>query len=319
MIDLLKKNGPYFKANLHCHTTLSDGKMTPAQVKDWYKAHGYSIVAYTDHSKYAWYPELQDDCFLPVAGVETAFTCLDLNNKPLKYKLCHINFWAKDPVKSQYIPEEPTYEVGVINRYIAAMKKNGWLCGLNHPAWSRQTTEEVNGISGIDTFEIYNHGSQALDNNGDGQIQYSLYLSEGKHAWCVSVDDNHAGFDPDGQICAADDTLGGYIMMSMPSLSYENFVDALENGRFYASSGPEIHDLYIDEERDVLVLNCSAVQRVIVKGVHTVKGARIDARDDTITHAEIPLAPIRAKEPFIHVQLMDSQGRRAYAQPYWFD
>ena len=50
MIDLLKKNGPWFKANLHCHTTLSDGNMTAAQVKDWYKSHGYSVVAVTDHS-----------------------------------------------------------------------------------------------------------------------------------------------------------------------------------------------------------------------------------------------------------------------------
>ena len=30
---------------------------------------------------------------------------------------------------------------------IAAMKKKGWLCGLNHPAWSRQSTEEGNGIT----------------------------------------------------------------------------------------------------------------------------------------------------------------------------
>ena len=319
MIDLLKTNGPWFKANLHCHTTLSDGKMTAEQVKEHYKANGYSIVAYTDHSKFAWYPELQDADFLPVAGVETAFTCLDLNNKPLKYKLCHINFWAKDPETAEYIPEEPTYDVGVINRYIAAMKKKGWLCGLNHPAWSRQTTEEVNGITGINTFEVYNHGSFALYNNGDGQSHYSLYLAEGKRAWAIAVDDNHAGYNEDGTMPVTDDTLGGYIMMSMPELTYENFADALEQGRFYASTGPEIKQLYIDEERDVLVLDCSPVQRVIVSGVHTVKAHRVDAADDTITHAEIPLAPIRAKEPFIFIQLMDTSGKRAYPQPYWFD
>ena len=319
MIDLLKQNGPWFKANLHCHTTLTDGNMTAAQVKDHYKANGYSIVAYTDHSKFAWYPELQDKDFLPVAGVETAFTCLDLNNKPLKYKLCHINFWAKDPATAEYIPEEPTYDVGVINRYIAAMKKKGWLCGLNHPAWSRQTTEEVNSITGINTFEVYNHGSFALYNNGDGQSHYSLYLAEGKRAWAIAVDDNHAGYNDDGTMPATDDTLGGYIMMSMPELSYENFADALEQGRFYASTGPEIKELYIDEERDVLVLDCSPVQRVIVSGVHTVKAHRVDAAGDSITHAEIPLAPIRAKEPFIFIQLVDTSGKRAYPQPYWFD
>lgn len=318
-IDLLKKNGNFYKANLHCHTTLSDGKMTAAQVKKWYTRHGYSIVAFTDHSKYAAYPELQSDDFLAIAGVETAFTCLDPNHSPLKYKLCHINFWAKDPETSVYIPEEHTYDVGVINRYIAAMKKNGWLCALNHPGWSLQTTEEINGLIGLDGFEVYNHGSHVLDNNGDGQAHYAVFLNSGKRAYAIATDDNHAGFDEEGEICAADDTLGGYIMISMPELSYENFVDAFENGRFYASSGPAFEDLFIDEKRNVLVLNCSPVKHVVVKGIHTLRALRLDARTDEITHAEIPLAPIREKEPFFRLELISSAGKRAYSQPYWFD
>jgi hypothetical protein len=319
MIDLLRKNGTWYKANLHCHTTVSDGAMTPQQVKDWYKAHGYSIVSITDHSKYVWHRELEDPDFLPVAGVEAAFTCLDPNNPPLKYKLCHINFWAKDPNAAEYIPEEHTYDVGVINRYIAAMKKRGFLCGLNHPGWSLQSTEEVNGILGLDTFEVYNHGSHYLDNNGDGQAHYALFLNSGRRAWALAVDDNHAGFAEDGSIVAADDTLGGWVMISMPELSYAAFAEAMEQGRFYATSGPEIQELYIDEERDALVLRCSKVQRVLVKGIHTVKACRLNGGDDGITYAEIPLAPIRQREPFIRLELVDYRGKRAYSQPYWFD
>lgn len=116
-----------------------------------------------------------------------------------------------------------------------------------------------------------------------------------------------------------DDTLGGWINVSMPCLSYVNFVDALENGRFYATTGPEIHDFYIDEDRDILVVNCSAVCRLLVKGIHTVKAARISARKDSITHAEIPLAPIRKKEPFVRLELMTTDGKKAYSQPYWFE
>lgn len=319
MTDLLKKNGPFFKANLHCHTTVSDGKMTPEQVKDWYKSHGYSILAITDHSKYHTYPHLQDPDFLLVAGVETAFTCLDPKNKPLKYKLCHINFWAKDPETSVYIPEEQTYDLGVINRYIAAMKKNGWLCGLNHPGWSLQTTEEINGIHGLDTFEVYNHTSHILDNNGDGQAHYAVFLNSGNRAWCIATDDNHTGFDPDGQISVEDGTLGGWINISMPELNYSNFIDAMENGRFYATSGPEFEELYIDEARDLLVLRCSPVRRVLVKGIHTVKAVRLCAREDSITYAEIPLAPIREKEPFFRLELITTDGKRAYSQPYYFE
>ena len=54
---LLPQEGIFFKANLHAHTTLSDGRLTPEQLKDFYLAHGYSIVAYTDHRRYVhdWY------------------------------------------------------------------------------------------------------------------------------------------------------------------------------------------------------------------------------------------------------------------------
>ena len=44
--------GNFYKANLHCHTTFSDGVLTPEQVKELYLANGYSIVAYTDHDNY---------------------------------------------------------------------------------------------------------------------------------------------------------------------------------------------------------------------------------------------------------------------------
>ena len=34
---LLPKDGTFYKANLHCHTTLSDGHLTPEEVKEIYK------------------------------------------------------------------------------------------------------------------------------------------------------------------------------------------------------------------------------------------------------------------------------------------
>ena len=33
---LLPKSGNFYKANMHCHTTLSDGKKTPEEVKALY-------------------------------------------------------------------------------------------------------------------------------------------------------------------------------------------------------------------------------------------------------------------------------------------
>ena len=41
---LLSKDGNFYRANLHCHTTVSDGKRTPEEIKEIYKSKGYSIV-----------------------------------------------------------------------------------------------------------------------------------------------------------------------------------------------------------------------------------------------------------------------------------
>ena len=38
-----QKNGPFFKANLHCHTTLSDGHMTAQQVPGAHRLSGMMI------------------------------------------------------------------------------------------------------------------------------------------------------------------------------------------------------------------------------------------------------------------------------------
>ena len=38
-----------YKANLHSHTTLSDGKRSPEELVSEYKKRGYSVLAITDH------------------------------------------------------------------------------------------------------------------------------------------------------------------------------------------------------------------------------------------------------------------------------
>ncbi len=45
---LLPESGKFYKANLHLHTTISDGRMTPEEVKQAYMEQGYSLLAYTD-------------------------------------------------------------------------------------------------------------------------------------------------------------------------------------------------------------------------------------------------------------------------------
>lgn len=67
---LLPQTGSFFKANLHCHTTMSDGALTPEEIKKIYAQQGYSIVAYTDHELLFPQNHLTDDTFLALNGLE---------------------------------------------------------------------------------------------------------------------------------------------------------------------------------------------------------------------------------------------------------
>ena len=82
-----KKN--FYKANLHCHTTVSDGQDTPEQMKEAHKAHGYSILAYSDHDKVVPHPDLKDDEFLPLTASEYGVSRI-LPDRPFTYT-CHFN------------------------------------------------------------------------------------------------------------------------------------------------------------------------------------------------------------------------------------
>lgn len=44
--------GQWYKGNLHCHTTVSDGSLTPEEVVTLYKSNGYSFLAISDHNIY---------------------------------------------------------------------------------------------------------------------------------------------------------------------------------------------------------------------------------------------------------------------------
>ena len=61
---LISKEKNFYKANLHCHSTVSDGSKTPAELKEMYMQRGYSIIAYTDHDILISHQDLTDEKFL---------------------------------------------------------------------------------------------------------------------------------------------------------------------------------------------------------------------------------------------------------------
>ena len=96
---LLDEKKGYLKANMHCHTTCSDGRLTPEEIKEEYMKRGYSVVAFTDHEHVIDQSHLTDDSFLAITGCEVAIkeipTDSTLTNQQMK--VCHLSFFALNP------------------------------------------------------------------------------------------------------------------------------------------------------------------------------------------------------------------------------
>ena len=115
---LIDEKKTQFKANLHCHTNLSDGKWTPKQVKEEYKKRGYSVVAITDHERLISHHDLTDESILFLTAYEAYIRNFPFN--PITDRQSHINLYSKTPGNkmlyftpnhTKYIPVEEWKDV----------------------------------------------------------------------------------------------------------------------------------------------------------------------------------------------------------------
>ena len=152
-----------YKANLHCHSTVSDGDLSPEKIKEVYMAKGYGIVAFTDHGRLIVHDYLNDEDFLAINACEVG-----LNQEDGSYftrKTYHLNLYAaRADITETPPPMMMDYsDIDAINEYIADRVGEGFLVCYNHPYWSMQTLDEYSKLRNCFAMEIYNHNCEVDD------------------------------------------------------------------------------------------------------------------------------------------------------------
>ncbi|MEM6423030.1 MAG: phosphotransferase, partial [Pseudomonadota bacterium] len=119
--------------------------------------------------------------------------------------------------------------------------------------------------------------------------------------------------------CATDDAhfvgpdyFGGWVMVRAEANEPGALVAALREGAYYASTGPDLHDLRI--EGGEVSIECSAVDNVIVMGARSAAEA-VHGRG--MTRAEVTLTDRLTAGGWIRVAVQDAAGRRAWSNPIW--
>lgn len=301
MKHLLPQVPRYYKTGLHCHTNISDGTPTPEEMKEIYKQRGYQVLSITDHNIIVDHSAMNEEDFLLLTGVEYNINDgADWAQKRFWMKTYHLNFIAKRPdnLWQPYIPKHPkeesrqyldkaedggfpwVYDLDNINAMIAEGNRRGFLVMYNHPAWSLQDYNDYAGLKGLWALEICNSDSSrgGFDDYHNSRV-YADLLNQGNALFPVASDDAHSA-GPAG---------GGWIMVGAEKLEYGAVIEAMEKGDFYASTGPEIHELSIDNGK--LHIRCSDAQRITVEsGTRFAKAANPKAPDKLIREATIDLS-----------------------------
>ncbi len=329
---LLPEEGKFYKANLHCHTSLSDGKLSPEEIKSIYKEQGYSVVAYTDHDALIpQHDKLSDSEFIALNGWEITFTEPEICEKYGVKRTCHLCFIAKDPenieqvcwfhrkhfnknvdkVKLANEPEfVPEYTPESINEAIARAKAAGFFVTYNHPAWSQEDHSRYMNYHGMDAMEICNYGCYCTGYPDQNDRVYDDMLAGGEHIGCLGTDDNHNKHP--GTVNW--DSFGAWTCIKADKLDYKSITDGLAKGNYYASQGPKINELYCEDGN--MVIKTSPASRISFS-TGTRRGGFFGNIDDTpITEASFE---IRETDKYIRVTVYDEKGRPAHTRAYFID
>lgn len=327
------ENLKYYKANLHCHSVISDGKKTPEQLKKDYKANGYSVLAITDHEVFIQHNDLTDSNFLMLNGYE-------IEASGVGGKTCHLCFVALAPDNTSevcfckerihgnsksYIEKLNInkkekmlirkYTGRGINKLIKTGKKYGFFVTYNHPTWSLESYPQYIRYKNADAMEITNYGCAVCGYDDDNGHAYDDMLRNGEKLFCISTDDNHNIFPDSSPDC---DSYGGYIMIASPSLKYEDITSALKNGMFYSSTGtymhtgPEFHEITL--EKDELRIKTGDV-RSIAYIPYSRDCKIVNARHGEAINEAV--FKIKKREKYFRIVITDLFGYKAYSNAFF--
>ncbi len=287
------------KGGLHCHTTRSDGSGDPAEVIRLHKENDYDFLALTDHRIYNYKNFAEDVEITIIPGMEFDNTF----DKENGFRTFHTVFIGPDSEENGYRQDERVASGEAktqqeFQRYLdeAHLKNN--LTLYCHPEWSSTPTRYFDKLKGNFAFEIWNSGCAIEDEmDTDNGKYWDELLGLGVKLFAVATDDGHKMY----QHCK------GWVMVNAEN-NVKSIIEALKNGAFYSSCGPEIKDFYIDDEL-VVHIETSACEKIIFQ-CDKHPSRKIEGDGITEAHQQIDKG-----YEYVRVTVIDKQGRRAWTNP----
>jgi hypothetical protein len=296
--------GVWLRCALHAHTTNSDGELAPDLLARHYERAGYDVLAITDH--WVRTDERSTGRLLVIPSTE-------------------LDAQAGGPAQAAHVlalgieadPVLPDDEFAPLQEVVDWIVANGGVPYVAHTYWSGLRTAQWEACEGLCGLEVWNTGCELEVGRGDASLHWDEALERGRMLYALATDDSHhPGYDSGF----------AWTMVRARDRTQPAVLDALRHGSFYASTGPTLERLELDD--GAITVACSPVASVTLVAGRG-KGARVNAgrlgyphngqvlertADGLITAARLE-RPYGA--PYGRLEVADAAGGRAWTNPLW--
>lgn len=279
--------GQWLRGNLHAHTDRSDGKRSPQAVLDDYAARGYGFLMISDHDIYT---SAADHARWDARGM-----VLIPGNEVTRdgVHLLHVGAGA-------YVAPDADRQ-----KVIDQAKASGGFVIVNHPNWfkdwdhcTQETLERWTGYRGI---EIFNGTIGRLEGSQFATDRWDRLLSKDRRVWGFANDDSHM---------EAEDVGLGWNVVQVQAPTVENIVQALSEGRFYASTGVNIRSIQVNGTR--IRIETDNAERIIASTIHQRRFAVVDQ-----PWIEVDLAHQPKLDKYVRFECAGCGEAFAWTQPFF--
>jgi len=309
----------FYKGNVHGHTVLSDGQMEPEQAAKGYKERGYSFIVISDHEMYFNSTALDSDDFIVYPGIEWA-----VEEPKDGFKGHHLHGLLGTPEMVEaaaasgkliphgtYLDKYEWKSPQTIQRAIDTLRDTGNLVMYNHPIWSRLELDDLLNVHGYFALEIYNWDCEVGDGTGLATHYWDLLLRRGLKIYGIASDDSHGDY---ADSSPRSGLFGGWIVVAAKRLDRESIAEALVQGSFYSSNGPDIFEYELDG--DEIHVKCSPVKRINMISYERRGTTKLAGKGEYVTEATFRLF---GDEIFARIECIDEFGRTAWSNPIFLN
>lgn len=293
-----KRRKNTYKIQLHCHTTESDGKLSPADAMFEYRRLGFDAVAITDHDSLtiAPTPDPGGHGLLFITSIEESFGIPSHPERTAHMTAVGTSFYYPDPPdgakpsSQSVINHHPTAFLSIAHPTYAA----------NNP-WATVPDEDIVALQGYHAIEICSSYCRHNGQEGTPEEKWEIALNAGKRIWGTGVDDTH-------DYSRTPPVQGGaYCVVSADERTWPAILDALKAGNFYPTQGPELMFCADGARLDIATTSPSTI---VWRGPSGVLSA-VHRSCQSVIEPPCSLPWVRA------IVIRESDGKQAWSQPFF--